>query len=125
MMVAGTAWAGTGAVAVYTCLLADSASEENVDKAAEAWLAAVKKVKVGDLVEVDDVTGIILRIGMRASVIEHFDGIETIVPNSVLLDNRVDNCTFGKTAVRFEEFGESTLVFKLLYWVDATKTRRE
>ena len=120
--------------------------------------------KVGDLIEVDDVTGRILRIGMRASVIEHFDGIETLVPNSVLLDNRVDNWTFGKTAirgsitvgvaygsptrevsrallavavkhgqilerpepeVRFEEFGESTLVFKILYWVDATKTQRE
>jgi len=120
--------------------------------------------KVGDLIEVDDVTGKILRIGMRASVIEHFDGIETLVPNSVLLDNRVDNWTFGKTAirgsitvgvaygsatrevsrallavavkhgqildrpepeVRFEEFGESTLVFKILYWVDATKTQRE
>ena len=56
--------------------------------------------KVGDLIEVDNVTGRILRIGMRASVIEHFDGIETLVPNSVLLDNRVDNWTFGKTAIR-------------------------
>ena len=120
--------------------------------------------KVGDLIEVDDVTGKILRIGMRASVIEHFDGIETLIPNGVLLDNRVDNWTFGKTAirgsitvgvaygsptrevsrallavavkhgqilerpepeVRFEEFGDSTLVFKVLYWVDATTTQRE
>lgn len=120
--------------------------------------------KVGDLIEVDGVTGQILRIGMRASVIEHFDGIETLVPNSVLLDNRVDNWTFGKTAirgavsvgvaygsptretskallaaavehgqvldrpeaeVRFEEFGDSSLVFRLLYWVNATNTQRE
>lgn len=120
--------------------------------------------KVGDLIEADQVTGRILRIGMRASVIEHFDGIETLVPNSVLLDYRVDNWTFGKTAirgsvrvgvaygsstrlvtktllatalehgqvvdrpepeVRFEEFGDSSLVFHLLYWVDATKTQRE
>jgi hypothetical protein len=56
--------------------------------------------KVGDFVEVDNVTGQIQRIGMRASVIEHFDGIETLVPNSALLDNRVDNWTFGKTAIR-------------------------
>jgi potassium efflux system protein len=27
--------------------------------------------------------------------------------------------------IRFEEFGDSTLVFKVLYWVDATKTQRE
>ena len=52
MMVAGTAWAGTGAVAVYTCSLADSASEEDVDKAAEAWLAAAKKVEGGEGLEV-------------------------------------------------------------------------
>ena len=120
--------------------------------------------KVGDYIEVDNVTGQIQRIGMRASVIEHFDGIETLVPNGVLLDNRVDNWTFGKTAirgsvtigvaydsstrevsrtlltaadkhgqvfdkpepeVRFQDFGDSTLVFRLLYWVDATKTQRE
>jgi len=120
--------------------------------------------KVGDLIEVDNVTGRILRIGMRASVIEHFDGIETLVPNRILLDNRVDNWTFGKTAirgsvsvgvaygsptrevsrtllaaatkhgqvldrpepeVRFEDFGDSSLIFKVLYWVDATQTQRE
>ena len=120
--------------------------------------------KVGDLIEVDDVTGRILRIGMRASVIEHFDGVETLIPNSVLLDNRVNNWTFGKTAirgsvsvgvaygsptrevsrtllaaatkhgqvldrpepeVRFEDFGDSSLIFRLLYWVDATQTQRE
>lgn len=52
MMVAGTAWAATGAVAVYTCSLADSASEEAVDTAAEAWLAAAKKVKGGEGLEV-------------------------------------------------------------------------
>lgn len=52
MMVAGSAWAATGAVAVYTCSQADSASEDDVDDAAEAWLAAAKKVKGGDQLEV-------------------------------------------------------------------------
>lgn len=120
--------------------------------------------KVGDLIELDDISGKIMRIGMRASIIEHFDGIETLVPNSALLDNRVDNWTFGRTAirgsvsvgvaygsstrtvartilaaatehgqildrpepeVRFEDFGDSALIFRLLYWVDASKTQRE
>ena len=52
MMVAGSAWAGTGAVAVYTCSQNDSASEDDVDTAAEAWLAAAKKVKGGEGLEV-------------------------------------------------------------------------
>jgi len=119
--------------------------------------------KVGDYIEVDNVTGQIKRIGMRVSVIEHLDGIETLVPNSFLLDNRVDNWTFGKTAirgsvevgvaydsstrevsrallsvahkhgqvhdrpepeVRFENFGDNAKVFRLLFWVNPTKTQR-
>jgi len=119
--------------------------------------------KVGDYIEVDDVTGQIQRIGLRSSVIEHVDGIETLIPNSVLLDNRVDNWTFGQTAirgtvdvgvaygtstrevsrtllatalehgqvlkrpepeVRLQEFGNSSMIFQLLYWVDATKIQR-
>ena len=52
MMVAGPAWAGTGAVAVYTCSQGDDASEDDVDAAAEAWLAAAKKVKGGEQLEV-------------------------------------------------------------------------
>jgi small-conductance mechanosensitive channel len=120
--------------------------------------------KVGDFIEVDNVTGQIKRIGMRVSVIEHFDGIETLVPNSFLLDNRVDNWTFGKTAirgsvevgvaygcstrevsrtlmnvanahgqvldrpepeVRFQSFGDSSQLFRLLFWVDPIATQRE
>jgi small-conductance mechanosensitive channel len=120
--------------------------------------------KVGDYIEVDGVTGQIKRIGMRVSVIEHFDGIETLVPNSYLLDNRVENWTFGKTAirgsvdvgvaygcstrevartlmnvanahgqvldrpepeVRFQNFGESSQLFRLLFWVDPIATQRE
>ena len=52
MMVAGSAWAATGAVAVYTCAQMDTASEDDVDTAAEAWLAAAKKVKGGEGLEV-------------------------------------------------------------------------
>jgi small-conductance mechanosensitive channel len=127
-------------------------------------LVLERPFKVGDFIEVDDVTGQIQRIGMRSSVIEHVDGIETLIPNSALLDNRVDNWTFGRTAirgavsvgvaygsntrdvsrsllsaalqhgqvldrpepeVRFEAFGDSSLVFQLLFWVDATKIQRD
>jgi hypothetical protein len=39
-------------VAVYTCSQADTASEDDVDTVAEAWLAAAKKVKGGEKLEV-------------------------------------------------------------------------
>lgn len=58
--------------------------------------------KVGDLVEVDDFSGRIKHIGLRASLIRHFDGVDTLVPNSSLLENRVSNWTLGDTALRAE-----------------------
>jgi len=63
-------------------------------------LSLERPFKVGDLVQVDDITGYIRRIGMRASVIQHFDGTDTLVPNSSLLENRVNNWTYGDPATR-------------------------
>jgi small-conductance mechanosensitive channel len=127
-------------------------------------LGIERPFKVGDLVVVDDITGYIRRIGLRASVIEHFDGTDTLVPNSALLENRVSNWTYGNSAMRgevevgvaygsrtrdvsrallavadghglvlenpeptvqFTSFSDNTLVFKLLYWYDASRTRSE
>jgi len=127
-------------------------------------LSLERPFKVGDLIEVEDVNGKIKSIGLRASVIEHFDGVETLIPNSILLEGKVNNWTYGKTAlrgsvkvgvtygsstrdvsrlllaialehglvlenpepeVRFDDFGDNALVFRLLFWVDASKTQRE
>ena len=63
-------------------------------------LSLERPFKVGDLIEVDDILGNIERIGLRASVIRHFDGTDTLVPNSTLLENRVSNWTFGDDAMR-------------------------
>ncbi|RPH99778.1 MAG: hypothetical protein EHM68_00800 [Lysobacterales bacterium] len=63
-------------------------------------LSLERPFKVGDLVEVDSILGTIRRIGLRASVIHHFDGTDTLVPNSSLLENRVSNWTYGDTAMR-------------------------
>jgi len=40
--------------------------------------------KIGDLVEIDGVTGRIISIGLRASVVRHLDGIDTLIPNRYL-----------------------------------------
>lgn len=59
-----------------------------------------RPLKVGDVIEVAGITGTIKLIGIRASVIQHFDGIETLVPNSVLLENQLTNWTFSNTVIR-------------------------
>jgi small-conductance mechanosensitive channel len=56
--------------------------------------------KVGDQVEVDGVVGKIRSIGLRASVIDHGNGIDTLIPNSDLLENQVTNWTFTNTLLR-------------------------
>ena len=63
-------------------------------------LSLERPFKVGDLVEVDAIMGNIIHIGLRASVIRHFDGTDTLVPNSSLLENRVSNWTFNDNAMR-------------------------
>ncbi|MCX6877325.1 MAG: mechanosensitive ion channel [Verrucomicrobia bacterium] len=120
--------------------------------------------KVGDVVEVDGITGRIKSIGLRASIVRHFDGIDSIIPNSALLENRVANWTFADSllrhsitigvaygsptrdvahtllavaaahglvvddpapAVHFENIGDNTLLFRLMFWFDSAKTQRD
>ncbi len=59
-----------------------------------------RPLKVGDTVEVEGVTGSIRSIGMRASIITQSNGIDTIIPNSNLLENQVTNWTLSDTLLR-------------------------
>lgn len=120
--------------------------------------------KVGDAVEIEGVTGNIRSIGIRASIIKHGNGIDTLIPNSTLLENKVTNWNLTDSllrhsitvgvdyvtptrevsrallatadehglvlkdpapAVRFEDFGDKALVFRLLFWFDAAMTDRD
>jgi small-conductance mechanosensitive channel len=120
--------------------------------------------KVGDAVEIEGVTGNIRSIGMRASIIKHGNGIDTLIPNSNLLENKVTNWNLTDSQlrhsitvgvdyaspcrevshtllavadehglvlknpapeVRFEDFGDKALVFRLLFWFDTRKTNRD
>jgi small-conductance mechanosensitive channel len=56
--------------------------------------------KVGDIVEVAGINGRVQNIGLRASRIEHFDGIDSLVPNSYLLENSLTNWSFSNTILR-------------------------
>jgi small-conductance mechanosensitive channel len=54
-----------------------------------------RPIQVGDTVEVGDVLGNVLRIGVRSSTVKTFDGSEVIVPNANLISNIVTNWTMS------------------------------
>ena len=116
-----------------------------------------RNMKVGDTIDVDNVVGRIVTVDMRASTILGFDGVETVIPNSTFLENKVTNWTHTNAKLRrivrvgvaygsvtthvrdiltecahshnrilkdpapealFEDFGDSSLVFALYFWID-------
>jgi potassium-dependent mechanosensitive channel len=54
-----------------------------------------RPVNVGDIVQIDDASGVVQRIGIRASIIGTPAGAEVIVPNGKLISERVINWTFS------------------------------
>jgi len=59
-----------------------------------------RKVRVGDLLEVDGFIGRVVEINTRSSIIRNIDGMETLVPNSLFLENRVTNWTLSNSKIR-------------------------
>lgn len=59
-----------------------------------------RKVRVGDLLEVDGFIGRVVEINTRSSIIRSVDDMETLVPNSLFLENRVTNWTLSSSKVR-------------------------
>jgi potassium efflux system protein len=52
-----------------------------------------RPIKVGDVIQVDDATGVVQRIGIRATVVRTANDSDVIVPNGSLISNRVTNWT--------------------------------
>jgi potassium-dependent mechanosensitive channel len=61
-----------------------------------------RPVNVGDVIQIDDATGIVERIGIRASIIRTANGSEVIVPNGKLISDRVTNWTLSNRQRRIE-----------------------
>ena len=56
---------------------------------------------VGDVLDVGGQKGTLTSIGLRASVLQLWDGTEALFPNSNLLENPLTNWTFSNRTVRF------------------------
>jgi potassium-dependent mechanosensitive channel len=54
-----------------------------------------RPVKVGDVIQMDDTTGVVAHIGIRASIIRTLNSAEIIVPNGNLISNKVTNWTLS------------------------------
>lgn len=59
-----------------------------------------REIKVGDYVEADTVSGTILNIGFRTTLMLTRDNIRIIIPNSKLVSNKVINWTKGEAFAR-------------------------
>lgn len=55
----------------------------------------------GDLIEVGNIRGRVTEIGVRSSVVRDAQGIETLIPNSTLVEQNVTNWTYSSPRVRF------------------------
>lgn len=65
-------------------------------------LAFEKPIQVGDIIEVDNRSGTIMDIGIRASKIATGDGAEVIIPNGDLISHHVINWTLSNNNRRVE-----------------------
>lgn len=61
---------------------------------------AERKVRVGDILDVDGIVGTVVEVNTRSSVIRGADDVETMIPNSAFLENRVTNWTLSSNKVR-------------------------
>jgi small-conductance mechanosensitive channel len=80
-------------------------------------LLVERPFKLGDLVEVAGMRGRVMDIGVRSSVVRSVDGIETLIPNSVFLEQNVTNWTYSSQKVRF------SLPVNVAYGSDVRKVR--
>jgi small-conductance mechanosensitive channel len=54
-----------------------------------------RPVQVGDIIQMDDASGVVERIGIRASIVRTSNGSEVILPNGKLISDKVINWTFS------------------------------
>lgn len=61
---------------------------------------AERKIRVGDILDVDGIIGSVVEVNTRSSIIRSPDDVETMIPNSLFLENRVTNWTLSSSRMR-------------------------
>ena len=65
-------------------------------------LLTERTVREGDIIAVDGIEGTVLETGLRATVVKTFSNTETVLPNSILTSQRLDNWTRSDRILRLE-----------------------
>ncbi len=60
-----------------------------------------RPLRVGDVIEVDGIRGMVTSIGLRSSTIRDTNGVETLIPNSNLLERNLTNWTYSSFRKRY------------------------
>lgn len=61
-----------------------------------------RPIQIGDAVQLDDLSGKVLRIGIRSSVITTWEGAEVVVPNGYLISSKLINWTMSNRMRRID-----------------------
>ncbi len=59
-----------------------------------------RKIRVGDVVTLGGISGTVVAVDLRATTVRGFDGIDSILPNSHLLENQVSDWSHGAGRIR-------------------------
>jgi small-conductance mechanosensitive channel len=59
-----------------------------------------KPIRIGDLVEIDGILGTVTSIGIRFSTIQGAQGNDALIPNSVLVEQKLVNWTYSTRDAR-------------------------
>jgi small-conductance mechanosensitive channel len=65
-----------------------------------AIILAERKIRVGDVITFQGLSGTVTAVDLRSTSVRGFDGIVTIVPNSTLLEQPISSWTEGGPDVR-------------------------
>ena len=88
-----------------------------------------RPLRVGDLIEVENVRGRVTTIGLRSSTVRDAKGVVTLIPNSTFLERYLTNWTYSSRIGRFSlrvgaPYGSSTqAVMDLLVGLAANHSR--
>jgi len=88
----------------------------------ENWVSGVlimsgKTYAIGDVIRVGDLTGTVTDIALRTTKLKTYDRNEIIIPNSMLMREKIINLTGGK------QESVASLTFSIDYTVDAEKAK--
>lgn len=67
-------------------------------------IIAEKPIRIGDVVQIAGFEGNVVEIGTRCIIINNFDDIEVLIPNSVVLRSNIVNWNYHNSIIRYQLF---------------------